>query len=128
VLEQDGNGKRSALVGLADRTRLTQIVLNLLSNAVKFTEQGRIVVAARRPDRDSVEIHVSDTGPGIPADLHERIFEEFYQVESGLTRSAGGTGLGLAIARRYARLMGGDLTVSSEPGRGADFVVSLPAA
>jgi signal transduction histidine kinase len=120
-----GNGQ---VVGLADRTRLTQIVINLLSNAVKFTDHGRITVEASRPAPDYVEIRVTDTGPGIPADLHERIFEEFYQVEGGLTRSAGGTGLGLAIARRYARLMGGDLTVESAPGEGAGFVVSLPAA
>jgi signal transduction histidine kinase len=116
-----------AVTALADRTRLMQVILNLLSNAVKFTDKGGVTVAAQRNGGEQVELSVRDTGRGITKDLHERIFEEFYQVEDGLTRSAGGTGLGLAIARRYARLMGGDLTVRSEFGQGAEFVVQLPA-
>jgi signal transduction histidine kinase len=117
-----------AVTAVADRTRLTQVILNLLSNAVKFTDRGSVTVAARRNGGEQVELAVRDTGRGIRRDLHERIFEEFYQVDDGLTRSAGGTGLGLAIARRYARLMGGDLNVESEPGQGSEFTVALPAA
>jgi PAS domain S-box-containing protein len=119
------NGEDTLVVG--DETRLTQIVINLLSNAVKFTQQGGVTV--RYGVRgEGVEIRVRDTGPGIPAEQHERVFEEFYQVEGGLARATGGTGLGLAIARRFARLMGGDITIESETGDGAEFVVRLPSA
>jgi len=95
------NGDGTAeVVGLADRTRLTQIVLNLLCNAVKFTDQGRITVEASQPAPDHVQIRVTDTGPGIPEELHEKIFEEFYQVEGGLTRSAGRPGSGSGARSR----------------------------
>jgi signal transduction histidine kinase len=73
-------------------------------------------------------IRVRDTGPGIPSDELDRVFEEFHQVDAGHARSAGGTGLGLAIARRLARLMGGDLTVESDVGAGSIFSIDLPAA
>ena len=112
---------------VADETRLTQIIINLLSNAVKFTVTGGVTIQAGVHD-DKVEIHVVDTGPGIPEDQRDRIFEEFYQVEGGLARTSGGTGLGLSIARRFARLMGGDIVVHSEMGRGSEFVVTLPSA
>jgi DNA-binding response OmpR family regulator/nitrogen-specific signal transduction histidine kinase len=112
---------------IADETRLTQIVINLLSNAVKFTQTGA-VTATYGVNHDMVELRVRDTGPGIPAEQRERIFEEFYQVEGGLSRATGGTGLGLAIARRFANLMGGDIRVESEVGRGSEFIVTLPSA
>ena len=112
---------------VADETRLTQIIINLLSNAVKFTVSGGVTVRAGMND-DKVEIHVIDSGPGIPEDQRERIFEEFYQVEGGLARASGGTGLGLSIARRFARLMGGEIVVHSEIGQGSEFVVTLPSA
>lgn len=115
------------IVVVADETRLTQIVINLLSNAVKFTPSG-VVTVKQCVLGDKVEIRVRDTGPGIADDQQERIFEEFYQVEGGLARSSGGTGLGLAIARRFARLMGGDIRVESDDGEGAEFVVTLPSA
>ncbi len=111
----------------ADETRLTQIVINLLSNAVKFTPSGSVRLECRL-EGDTAEIRVRDSGPGIPDEERERIFEEFYQVEGGFSRSTGGTGLGLAIARRFARLMGGDIRVQSEIGKGSEFIVRLPAA
>ncbi|HEX6309609.1 MAG TPA: ATP-binding protein [Longimicrobiales bacterium] len=111
----------------ADETRLTQIIVNLLSNAVKFTAQGGVTISYDEVD-DHIAIRVSDTGPGIPPDHVERIFEEFYQVEGGLSRASGGTGLGLAIARRFARLMDGDIRVESQVGRGSTFAILLPRA
>ena len=111
----------------ADETRLTQIVINLLSNAVKFTPSGSVRLSLRQVG-DTAEIRVRDSGPGIPDEERERIFEEFYQVEGGFSRSTGGTGLGLAIARRFARLMGGEIQVTSELGAGSEFIVRLPAA
>jgi signal transduction histidine kinase len=123
-----GRVRGDRLLALVDRTRLTQVILNLLSNAVKFTDQGHITVSSDEAEDGFVEVRVRDTGVGIPEDLLERIFEEFYQVEGGLTRKAGGTGLGLAITRRFVRLMGGDVTVQSRLGGGAEFVVRVPAA
>jgi PAS domain S-box-containing protein len=112
---------------MADETRLSQIVLNLLSNAIKFTEEGGVRVLFRREGED-VEVRVVDSGPGIDPEKQSLIFEEFYQVENDLTRSAGGTGLGLPIARRLARLMGGDVRMESELGTGSEFIVRMPLA
>src|SRR5690606_37814193 len=126
-IRYDEEASDGDLTAYADETRLTQIILNLLSNAVKFTTTGGVTVRAVK-NGDRAEIHIVDTGPGVPPDQQERIFEEFYQVEGGLARTAGGTGLGLTIARRFARLMNGDIRLESEPGRGSDFIVVLPAA
>jgi PAS domain S-box-containing protein len=112
---------------IADETRLTQIVINLVSNAVKFTSSGSVTVWHEQK-ADTIAVHVRDTGPGISKGQQDRIFEEFYQVEGGLARSSGGTGLGLAIARRFARLMAGDIRVESELGHGAEFILELPNA
>jgi PAS domain S-box-containing protein len=109
-----------------DATRIGQIITNLVSNAVKFTDAGRVRVTARRTDATGVSLVVSDTGPGIPADQHERIFDAFTQVRVDPGRRSGGTGLGLTITRRLARLMGGDVRVSSTPGAGSVFEVTLP--
>src|SRR5690606_33792950 len=104
TIRHDEEASDGDLTAYADETRLTQIILNLLSNAVKFTTTGGVTVRAVK-NGDRAEIHIVDTGPGVPPDQQERIFEEFYQVEGGLARTAGGTGLGLTIARRFARLM-----------------------
>ena len=109
-----------------DADKVQQILLNLLSNAIKFTPTGGgILVRAERTNSDAA-IHVQDTGRGIPAEKLDAIFEPFVQVDQHLTREGQGTGLGLAISRELARAMGGDLTVVSELGHGAEFTLTLP--
>jgi signal transduction histidine kinase len=107
-----------------DEVLLAQVLRNLLHNGLKFTERGEVRLRAERRGGRWL-LSVSDTGPGIAPELHERIFEEFYQVP-GTTR-VGGTGLGLPYARRLVTLLGGTLELSSEPGAGSTFTVSLPA-
>ncbi len=115
------------LVARADAEKVRQILVNLLSNAVKFTDRGGRVELACAADGGRVQVVVSDTGIGIPADQLDRIFEPFVQVRADLTRTAEGTGLGLAISRDLARGMGGDLTAESAPGVGSTFTLTLPA-
>jgi signal transduction histidine kinase len=115
----------TSLTARADAERLQQILLNIVSNAIKFTPAGGEISVACVGDASHVRISISDTGPGIPADKLERIFEPFVQLDSGRTRLHGGAGLGLAISRDLARAMGGDLTVHSTLGKGATFVLSL---
>jgi signal transduction histidine kinase/CheY-like chemotaxis protein len=110
-----------------DPMRLRQILLNLLSNACKFTKDGEVNLRVRSDGRHWVEFAVTDTGIGITAEQQSRLFEEFTQADSSTARQFGGTGLGLAITRRLARMMGGDVTVTSEPGKGSVFTVRLPA-
>lgn len=107
---------------LTDESVLTSILRNLLANAIKYTDSGEVRLNARLAG-PQLEISVTDTGIGIPPGLHERVFEEFYQVP-GVGR--GGTGLGLPYARRLARLLGGDLVLSSEPGAGTTVLLNLP--
>jgi PAS domain S-box-containing protein len=109
-----------------DPRKLRQIVLNLVGNAVKFTDQGEVRVSLEQSDGSWVTIRVRDTGPGIPPDQIERIFEPFTQVDQAHTREKGGTGLGLAVSRHLARLLGGDVQVHSAPGNGSTFSVTLP--
>lgn len=109
----------------SDPTKIRQIVLNLLTNAINFTEHGEIRLDSRQVD-DRWVITVRDTGIGISEEDLDRVFDEFYQVDSSTTRKVGGTGLGLPICLRMARLLGGDLTVRSQPGEGSSFTVSLP--
>ncbi len=113
-----------------DELRVKQIVLNMLGNAVKFTEAGSITVSVLVVDSSDanvvVRISVSDTGIGMEPELLQRIFRPFEQGDASTTRRFGGTGLGLAISLKYAELMGGTLTVESEPGRGSSFHLQLP--
>jgi adenylate cyclase len=108
--------------------RLRQILLNLLSNACKFTKAGEVKLAARKVSDGSsfVEFAVSDTGIGMTAEQQAKLFQDFTQADSLTARRYGGTGLGLAITRKLARMMGGDVTVASEPGKGSVFTVRLP--
>ena len=108
-----------------DPSRLRQILSNLISNALKFTEQGEIRVAASYAD-GKLFLSVQDTGPGIAVESLPRLFEKFDQLDSSTTRRFGGTGLGLAICRDLAELMGGRMSVESEPGRGSRFELRLP--
>ncbi|NIP78698.1 MAG: hypothetical protein GWM90_05630, partial [Gemmatimonadetes bacterium] len=108
----------------ADVTKVRQILLNLLSNAAKFTEAGRIDLTGRL-EGDDVVLRIEDTGIGMTEEQMGRLFEAFTQAEAATTRTYGGTGLGLVISRRFARMMGGDITVESEPGVGTTFTVRL---
>jgi signal transduction histidine kinase/CheY-like chemotaxis protein len=118
---------RSGLVLRTDPALVERVVVNLLSNAVKFTAHGHVRCTGAQ-DGDAVEITVSDTGIGIPPEHQERVFEEFYQVPGPLQRARAGTGLGLSYARRVATVLGGSLTLDSEPGRGTTLVLRLPVA
>jgi signal transduction histidine kinase len=111
-----------------DAMRLRQILLNLLSNACKFTKAGEVKLAARKVSNGSniVEFAVSDTGIGMTAEQQAKLFEEFSQADATTAQRFGGTGLGLAITRKLARMMGGDVTVASEPGTGSVFTLRLP--
>jgi signal transduction histidine kinase len=113
----------------ADSMRLKQILLNLLSNACKFTKEGEVALRIRKvaDGRDWVELAVADTGIGLTAEQQAKLFQEFTQADSLTARRYGGTGLGLALSRKLARMMGGDVTVTSEAGKGSVFTVRLPA-
>jgi signal transduction histidine kinase/HAMP domain-containing protein len=108
-----------------DRDKLKQCVLNLLSNAVKFTEKGEIKVAAAR-NNGTVKLTVSDTGIGMNQEALKYIFDEFRQADMSSTRKYGGTGLGLAIVKKFINLMGGEIVVASEVGKGSQFTITLP--
>ncbi len=116
---------------MTDPKRLRQILLNLLGNAAKFTSKGSIVLTLERQDengRDWVHFRVSDSGIGMSPDQVESLFVAFTQVETQTARRFGGTGLGLAISKTLCQMMGGDLYVESERGKGTTFTVRLPAA
>jgi two-component system, NtrC family, sensor kinase len=112
----------------ADPMRLKQILLNLLSNACKFTKEGEVALRVRKvaDGRDWVELAVVDSGIGMTAEQQAKLFQDFTQADSLTARRYGGTGLGLALSRKLARMMGGDVTVTSEPGKGSVFTVRLP--
>jgi signal transduction histidine kinase/CheY-like chemotaxis protein len=121
IVTDDGDPNTPGTL-LTDEVALTSILRNLLSNGIKYTDSGEVRLSARVTG-PRLEISVADTGMGIPAGLHDHVFEEFYQVP-GVRR--GGTGLGLPYARRLARILGGDLTLTSEPGVGTTVVLDLP--
>ncbi|GAB3522666.1 hypothetical protein GCM10027342_20540 [Photobacterium alginatilyticum] len=110
---------------LGDATKLRQVLNNLISNAIKFTERGFVNLFIQREGEDhksvSVRFEVSDSGIGVPKEMHDAIFEKFQQADGSTTRKYGGTGLGLAICREIIRLMGGELKLDSEPGKGSTF-------
>ena len=115
----------------SNAVKLRQILLNLVSNALKYTEQGEVLVSARRlmavnDEPDAIVFAVKDTGVGIPSEAQARVFEAFYQVEGGYTRKIGGTGLGLTITSRLTTLLGGTIDLTSEPGQGSTFSVTFP--
>jgi signal transduction histidine kinase len=114
----------------ADSMRLKQILLNLLSNACKFTKEGEVALRVRKvaDGREWVELAVADSGIGMTAEQQAKLFQDFTQADSLTARRYGGTGLGLAISRKLARMMGGDVTVASEPGKGSVFTVRLPGS
>ncbi len=108
-----------------DRTRIRQTLLNLLSNAARYTELGGITLEARIAGSELL-VSVADTGPGIPPDQLERIFQSFYQVEASTSRRHGGIGLGLAISRYFVEMHGGRIWAESEPGAGSRLCIALP--
>ena len=108
-----------------DRDKLKQVLFNLLSNAAKFTEQGEIKVSASR-ENGTLKLAVSDSGIGMKPAALEHIFEEFQQAEKTTASNYGGTGLGLAIVKKFVNLMGGDIVVESEVGKGSKFTITLP--
>jgi signal transduction histidine kinase len=111
-----------------DPMRLRQILLNLLSNACKFTKEGQVTLKGRKvADGREFEFVVADTGIGMTAEQQAKLFEEFSQADKTTAQRFGGTGLGLALSRKLARMMGGDVTVTSEPGKGSVFAVRLPS-
>jgi signal transduction histidine kinase len=112
----------------ADSMRLKQILLNLLSNACKFTKEGEVALRVRKvaDGRDWVELAVADSGIGMTPEQQAKLFQDFTQADSLTARRYGGTGLGLALSRKLARMMGGDVTVTSESGKGSVFTVRLP--
>ena len=113
----------------ADQMRLRQALLNLMSNANKFTDRGTISIEARQGQengRDWITLAVADTGIGMTAEQMGKLFHEFSQASSATASKYGGTGLGLVISRRFCQMMGGDITVASEPGHGSTFTIRLP--
>ena len=110
----------------SDRLRIEQVLKNLLSNALKFTEAGSVNLSVRAGAKGMVVFSVTDTGIGIAADQQARIFDAFQQADGSISRRYGGTGLGLSISLELARLLGGDISVASDPGRGSMFTLTIP--
>ena len=115
---------------VTDPSRFRQMAFNLVGNAIKFTEEGGVTVSCyidRKAAAEHLVIDVSDTGIGMKAESLDQIFDPFVQADASVTRRFGGTGLGLAISRKFARALGGDITVASTPGKGSTFSITLPA-
>lgn len=137
LLEQFSYRKNNISIGLhldlpddqsylvTDETKMIQVLSNLINNALKFTQEGRIDFGYQ-VQNEYIEFYVSDTGIGIPVEHQSKIFKRFYQVDFGGSRQYGGTGLGLSICEAYVILLGGEIHVASEPGKGSKFVFTLP--
>ena len=113
----------------ADQMRLRQALLNLMSNANKFTDRGTISIDVQQGQengRDWITLAVTDTGIGMTAEQIGKLFQEFSQASSSTASKYGGTGLGLVISKRFCQMMGGDITVQSEPDRGSTFTIRVP--
>jgi signal transduction histidine kinase len=124
----DGITGDASIVARADRARVTQILVNIFSNAIKFTPPGGHIRASCAAAGGTVTMRITDTGIGIAPEKHEAIFEPFLQLKGSFVGRESGVGLGLAISRDLARALGGDLTVESAEGKGAQFILSLPRA
>jgi len=111
-----------------DDKKLAQILRNFISNSLKFTQRGEVRVSARLEGAEEIRFAVSDTGIGIPPEMHAALFEDFSQVDSPLQKRLRGTGLGLSLCKRFAALLGGRVGVESEPGIGSTFYVVIPLA
>jgi signal transduction histidine kinase len=111
--------------GHGDGRRLSQVLLNLVGNAIKFTDKGEVAIRASGTN-GAFTVAVCDTGPGISGTDQVKIFEEFQQADSSITRKKGGTGLGLSIAKRIIEMHGGRIWVESEPGKGSSFYFTVP--
>jgi histidine kinase len=112
----------------ADRERIHQVLFNLLDNAVRFTPAGGRVTVSADGHNGSVDVHVADTGPGIPPEHLPRLFERFYRADLARSQKDGGTGIGLAIARSVVEAHGGRIWADSRPGEGSVFTFELPVA
>ena len=115
-----------SLEAFCDSDAVIQILTNLLDNALKYTPEGGAIVAGVRDQGSMVQIYVKDSGTGIPAEDLPRLFERFYRVDKARSRELGGTGLGLAIVKHLVKAQGGEVTVSSQPGEGSEFAITLP--
>ncbi len=113
---------------MADSDKIEQVLMNLLDNAVRYTDVGGRISLEAAPHDGSVQISVADNGMGIAADDLPHIFERFYRADKSRSREKGGSGIGLTIVKRYVESLGGDIAVSSAPGKGTRFTVKLPAA
>lgn len=123
------NAVPPALVARADSDRLRQVLSNLLDNAIKYGRtEGRVTISGRALPEGRVEISVRDDGPGLAPEASARVFERFYRADKARSREQGGTGLGLAIVKHVVQAHGGEARVESEPGKGAEFIIALPAA
>lgn len=111
-----------------DDKKLAQILRNFVSNSLKFTQRGEVRVSARLENEQEIRFAVSDTGIGIPPELHAALFEDFIQVDSPLQKRLRGTGLGLSLCKRFAELLGGRVGLESQPGLGSNFYVVIPLA
>ncbi|RYD62760.1 MAG: response regulator, partial [Sphingomonadales bacterium] len=128
-LEFEVSIAKDAPAGIAtDRLRVEQILKNLLSNAFKFTEAGKVTLRIEPAEDDRLALTVTDTGIGISPEQHQAIFDAFRQADGAINRKYGGTGLGLSISRELARLLGGAIALTSEPGAGSSFTVTIPVS